>query len=63
MKEVTKVRLRWIAFVIFLVSVVAVGVMAQQLANAKREASIAQANSRALVDTVRVYQTELTMFN
>jgi len=38
----------------------AVGVLGSQLANAKRNESIANANIRALNDTVRVYQTKVT---
>jgi len=58
MKTSTKVKIG-IAIIIFLLAST-VGVMAQQLANARRAASIAEANMRALTDTVVLYKTEVS---
>ena len=58
MKEVIKTRLGMGAVILLLLLVGTVGVLASQLANAKRDASIAEANNRALVDTVRIFRTD-----
>ena len=56
MKDVTKTRLRMGAFILFLSTVGAVGILAAQLAKVNREKSIAEANLRAKSDTVRIYE-------
>jgi len=42
------------------VLIATVGILAHQLSNARRDASIAEVNGRALTDTVRVYKTEVS---
>jgi len=58
MKESMKMKLYGITAALVLILVATIGIMAQSLANSKRETSIANANIRALTDTVQVYQSE-----
>jgi len=61
MKESTKTKVGWVLAAVVLLLMAVVGFMASQLAESKRETSIANANIRALTDTVAVYKSDLSV--
>ena len=60
MKESIRTKVNWVIAAVVVILLVTVGVMAQRLAESKRETSIANANIRALTDTVSVYKNQVS---